>query len=538
MSATVAGVQMQGDWQLMAHEPAAPRTVAGTANTPLGQLASLLFGLDGVQGALGGIAGRIVGQGASIAELAASLDVYLAIARGGFTYGNQPGQRPVAFTFDSLAMQVPAGGELTAQASGSLLDQPLSATLDAGRLVDMLATGRVPLDLRARSRSVRARLHGVVGPQAASQGGQALLTLELKAAQARDAAAWLGFSARLAAPLAMGGRLVFDDGNWVVSGGRFAVGRSGVSAQVSQTRRGSQPLLRATIEADSIDVQELQALFARAQADVSRREGTAAPPAGNLLDIPVLPAELDLTDTDLSLALRRVQGTRLDIRDLAFDAAIRDGNMDASPLRMAVLGVPMRGALALDLRSRRPGGQWWLFAEKADVGGVLRRLGLSQDIDAIVDELSLHLRASGQRLGDLLDNARLTVEANGGQISVGDRNTGQRLNIGLEAMTLAAEQGAALAGQIRGRLQGQPVQIELGTAPAGGAGERHRDLPIRGDRAWLAATEVALSGSVGRLHLARRRAARRRRASCSGGAARTASALAGIGDLVGVALPA
>src|SRR5690606_34985828 len=164
------------------------------------------------------------------------------------------------------------------------------------------------------------------------------------------------------------------------------------------------------IELPRVDIDELERLFDRASDD-----------AGSLvLDIPILPARLDLADLDLDLRIDEISRSALSIRALRFATRIRDGYMSASPLSLVALGVPLAGALEVDLRAEVPAVNWWLAGSEVDAGGLLQRLGFGERIDARFDSMSLHLAARGSRLGDLLDASTMTADISGGQFRLRD----------------------------------------------------------------------------------------------------------------------
>src|SRR5690606_8824534 len=168
------------------------------------------------------------------------------------------------------------------------------------------------------------------------------------------------------------------------------------------------------IELPRVDIDELERLFDRASGD-----------AGSLaFDIPVLPARLDLADLDLDLQIGEISRSALSIRALRFATRIRDGYMSASPLSLVALGVPLAGALEVARRAGVPALLGWLAGREVDAGGLLRRLGFGERIDARFDSMSLHLAARGSRLGDLLDASTMTAEIAGGELRLRDPGTG------------------------------------------------------------------------------------------------------------------
>ncbi len=232
LRARVAGVDLSGE--LLADGSATPPRVeltAGARDSALGGLAELLFGLRGINGALGGFALRAGAQGDRVGDLVKTLDVHLVIANGGLTYGNvpdsvagapggtaagaaagdPPAPSPVAFGLESLVLQLPAGGTLAVNAKGSLLEQPLDATLAGGSL-EALMDGPAPIEVAASSRSVRARVSGTLESPGSVAGAE--LSISLSAARVADLAPWLRLGEGQSLPVALEGRARWRADAW------------------------------------------------------------------------------------------------------------------------------------------------------------------------------------------------------------------------------------------------------------------------------------------------------------------------------------
>jgi uncharacterized protein involved in outer membrane biogenesis len=514
--ASVAGVALDGEVALDAAATTPALELAlGVADSPLGGLAELLFGLHGIDGRVGGFALRATGAGDSIGALVDSLDARLAIARGRLSYGNAAGERPVSFVLDSLALAVPPGKPIALSLAGTLIGQPLSATVTGTSLASMLA-GRTRLDVTAHSRGVRAQARGSFVQTPA--GPRSDLAFTLEAARAGDVGRWFRLRESVELPLRISGDAHWQPDRWSLNETLVQVGVNTIHASFSQhtpaPRDGARPraqapgpraLLVGQVSADVLDLAQIESLLhdTAGRAATSRSTPGAAPaaadlpaerpaaaslssgstdgepePARALLDIPVLPARIDLSDTDLHVAVRRVAGSELDLRDLSFDARVRDGRMLASPFAARVLGIGFEGAIALDLRGAVPEGELWLGADDADLGALLRRLALAQHVDAQVAKLVVHAHARGSRLVDLLDRSELLAELQDGRILARDRNTGAQASFALTRGSLRADAGAPLALALEGALDGVPLTLALKTGRATELVRTDRPVPF------------------------------------------------------------
>ncbi|MEZ5727770.1 MAG: AsmA-like C-terminal region-containing protein [Burkholderiaceae bacterium] len=531
MGVNAAGVRLDGELivDTRASVPSAELTV-GAAETDLGDVARLVAGITGLRGHVGGIALRMLAEGNDAPALARSLDVTFVVARGDLRYRAEPQSRPIPLGFDSLVLKVPAGAALSASGAGSLLEQPIELAFTAGTLDQMLRDGRTPLALRLRSRSARVEIDGSIGQIGAGARPDAFhtdLSIAVRAARSRDLSRWLGLRANLDARFEASAHLLARGASsWAVRDGRVALGVSRLWADIAQEPVQGRPRIRARLRAETLDVDELEALLTRVgQVDAPTPDADGIEAS---FDIPILPARLDLDDIDLTLDVARIRRSELDLRDLSFATRMRGGRIDASPMRMRVLGVPLAGALELDLRGAEPHGQWWLMAENVDVGSLLRRLQLSDRIDGRVDSLQVHLSARGRRLGEMLDRSSASIQVEGGELALRDPGSGRQARVRVATGLAIAAPGEALRGAISGAIGDEPVAFALSSGRLRQLVSRTQPVPLHID-ANLAGAVIALDG---RLDRSRREPSLRLSLHAEG------DRLADWDRLAGVALPA
>src|SRR5690606_34044719 len=121
-----------------------------------------LLGLEDLRGALGGFSMRLVARGSTLREIVDTTELRMVVAQGGLSYGNAPGERPVAFELGSFAMTGGAGEPLRIEANGSLLDEPVEVSLVTDPPHRIVRSGASSLELRASSRSLRLALDGAI----------------------------------------------------------------------------------------------------------------------------------------------------------------------------------------------------------------------------------------------------------------------------------------------------------------------------------------------------------------------------------------
>jgi len=489
VTASMTGVTLTGEVVADANTmPPKFDLALGTRDSDFGGLAELLFGLRGVKGQLSRFDFKLTAQGNKGGELVQSLDVRLRIERGLFSYGNIEDGRPVSFSLDQLVLRLPPGKSLNANLRGTLLNQSFTATLSGGALEPMMLQGRGPLDLRLRSGDVQARIHGTVGAPNDDRGPD--LVFVFSAPRAGELATWFGFEPGAQVPARISGEASLRVSSWQVRDFLIRLGRTSLNLELAQQLVNGTPLLRLRLDSDEIDLAELESVLP--VTPDSRPASTRAD-----LNIPVLPGQIDLSDADIDVDIKRIAGTPVAIRDVTFDGRIREGYMYPSPFSANVADAGFSGAILLDLRSAEPIAGLWLYAADLNVGNVLRKLGLARDLEAGFNEFAINLVARSSRLGDMLARSELVGSVGGGRIVLRDPKLKGEARVKVDQGELRADPGKPVRLTINGALDDVPVTISVDTAPAAELVDSKRPLHFNLQLA-AADTEVRFTGNIAR----------------------------------------
>jgi AsmA family protein len=489
VKASIAGVALAGSAGADANaNPPKFNLALGTRDSDLGGLAELLLGVRGVKGHLGRFGLELSAQGDQGSELVQSLEVRLEVDRGRFSYGNIEGGRPVEFGLDQLAVNLPAGKALNGDMRGALLGHPFTAQLHAGALEPIMLQARAPLDFILRSGDVRARIHGTLEAPVADRGPD--IAFEFSAPHAGELASWFGFKPGAQAPAALSGKASLRERQWQLRDLLFRLGRTTITANLARTMVDGKALLKVQLGAEQIDVRELESL-------IPKSEKKKTEPERPVMDIPLLPQGIDLTDADIVVKIKRFADTPVEVRDVSFDGRIRDGYMHPSPFAANVADTGFNGAVLFDLRSAEPMAGFWLYTANIDVGSLLRKLGVVKNLDASFSEFAFNLVARSSRLGDMLSRSELLGSIGGGRIVLRDPNTHGEARITVDKGELRADPGMPLRLTLKGALDDVPVSIALETARADQLADPKRPLFFKLN-AEAADTRVILSGNIAR----------------------------------------
>ena len=243
----------------------------GAERTRLGGLALLLAGIPGIEGELGKFAFRVAGHGENLGELTRTVDVRLGIDASRLSYGNVEGGRPVDFRLHMLEVRLPGGSPLVGRVKGALLGEPFDAQFKAADLPTLARTLRSPLTLTARATGARLQVEGTLAAPQARTGSD--IRFRLSAPRAGDVGRWLGLSEKARARLRLRGHVRMESDEWSLSDFAFRLGRSTMHGEFARVAIDRQPLITAKLDADQIDVPELEIIRPPPSAARARRRG-------------------------------------------------------------------------------------------------------------------------------------------------------------------------------------------------------------------------------------------------------------------------
>ena len=494
LTATAAGVTLAGEVSADGNaQPPQFNLALGTSNSDLGGLAELLLGVRGIKGRLGSFGLALAAQGNQGSELVKSLDVRLEVERGRFTYGNVDGARPVNFALDKFAVRLPAGKQLSGNMRGTLLGQPFAAKLSAGALEPIMLESRTPLNFTLRSGDVQARIRGMLEAPTENRGPE--IAFDFSAPRAGEMANWFGFEPGAQAPATISGKASLRASEWRVRNLQLRLGRTAVSIDLSRSMLDGAQLLKLQLNADKVDVAQLEAMLPKSQASNTQIPSSA--PERAMLDIPLLPQDIDLSDADVKVRIKQFDGTAITVRDVSFDGRIRDGYMNPSPFSAMVSETRFNGAVSLDLRNAEPTAGFWLFASDIDVGSLLRKLGVVRNLEAHFNQFSFYAMARSSRIGDMLSRSELLGSVGGGRIVLRDANTQSEAVITVDKGELRADPGMPLELKLEGALDDEPIRISFDTVRADELANPALPLPFT-LQFEAADTRVKLGGSIAR----------------------------------------
>lgn len=495
MRVTAAGVTLAGEAHADANaRPARFGLALGAHHAQVSGQSGSLGELPEVQGQLERFELKLSARGDTGAQLMRSLDVGVELERGKLSYGGGVQGRRVQFALDKFSITLPPGRPLQGEMRGSLLQKPFSATLHGGTLAAIMQEADTPIDFVFDAGAARAEVHALLQPPTQSAGTE--VAFSLAAPHASDVAQWLGLRHGADAPVSLQGKWhARQGGNWRLSDMALQLGKSTLTLELERVRGDGRALTRGKLTSDLIDVDELQSLLPEAQKEEQEQ---AKPASRSLIDIPILPAGVNLADADIAVDIKRIATVSpFAVRELHFDGRLRDGMMASAPFAVHVAKTDFSGSLMLDLRTQEPHAQLLLDANTMDIGNVLGKLGLARDLDAAVEHMHLQLDLHASHLGELLAHSDMSVAFSGGHYTLRDANTGGAMRIALQRGELASVAGMPVRLDLDGAIDAVPVRIAITTATAAELLDPAKSIPFSLD-AGAAGITLKLTGDVDR----------------------------------------
>ncbi|MFN0315637.1 MAG: AsmA family protein [Burkholderiales bacterium] len=484
IKATIAQVPLEGEIGLdgAAENPSFLLNLSAKKTT-LGQLARLLAGASGVQGKLGHFLLHFAATGKNLPALASTLEMKLEIADGQLRYGNVEGGRPVEVRLDRADIALPAGGRLQGKIRGALLREPFTADFKGGDLSALNEEIRWPVEIRIAGSGATLNIQGQVAAPEKNAGTD--LRIRFNAPRAGDVARWLGLSPKSRAPVVIAGRVQVQSDEWRLSDLLVQLGQTKLAGNFARVGIGRKPLVQATLRVENLELAELESMLP------PRKPGPSKP----VIELPILPQGIDLTDADIDVGIQRIALSPAPVTGITFTGKIREGKMYASPFAAVYAGTKLNGAIALDLREDEPQASVWVAASQVDIGRILRTLRLVETLDVKADLLQLQLLAKGHRLGEMLDRSALQAAVESGEIVVRDATGKGGLTIRLTKGQVEAKPQQPVHLDLDGLIDKTPVKIALASGSVSELVRAASHVPFNLS-VEAAGTKLGLSGKV------------------------------------------
>jgi len=361
----IAGVMLHGNLLSEAQgELPGARLVLSAAQVDAAGPAAALSGYRGMRGQVGkvevhAVVAAVPGDGG----IALAAELYLDDAE--FSYGNLPGQRSVAVVVDRLRVHVPEASAVTASLQGRLRDIPVDLTLSGGMLNDLLQGREWPVTLAATGAGARLAVQGEVVVGSGNQ--RTRLNAELSGNRLGSLAPWLGVSPCAETAYRIRGQFIMSRNTGRLQFVQGQLGNTRLNADLDWSRDEEVPVIHAVVQFDEVVPGDLKGALRFVSL-----EGPAAETGGLTLEIPVLPASLQIRNADIRLNIAHIDAGLVNISNLKLVSAIQDARLQSSPFAVDIGDTRYEGYLE---PSQGHTGMVWSVAESDAVAdSLLNRL--------------------------------------------------------------------------------------------------------------------------------------------------------------------
>lgn len=486
ISGTLAGVPLTGRVELAvaATTPTLALELAAR-NVPLRGIRQSFPSASSVDGNLRSIDLRAGARGETLGALLDDLELRLTVSALRLRYASAAGHRPTRLDVDGLEVVIPRGQRIRGAARSTLLGARTNLAFRADTLPRMLREPVTPIELDLAAAGANARIEGILARPGTTRRSD--LAFRLYARHAGDLARWFGFAPESRLPVALRGRARADSGGWRLEDTMLKIGRSELTFDAHRSGRSGESILVIAARGPLIDIPELTTL--------RKPERVRPRSLQDLLDEPIRLTGVHLPSADIRLDLGRVVLGHTELLDVGSNARIRDGRLIPSPFSARFAGLPFEGTAGLDLRGAVPEASLSMSTRKADVGALLRTLGVADDIDAHADVLQVKLSGSASSLGELLQRGSFEARLLGGDVIVRGPVNYAVAEIRLEQASVTALPGKPVTLHLEGALGDTPAQITLATGTLGDLARDASVVPLSVD-AKAAGARLKLEGRV------------------------------------------
>jgi len=332
-----------------------------------------------------------------------SLRAELELAGGRASVGG----KPFPLVVEQLDLSIVPSERSRARLKGQLADERIQATLAIGSLEALLGPDAWPIEFEARGAGGSVKLGGQAGIVPEHIVLAALV--EFEAPHIGTLHPWTAGSPDVDLPLRAKAALRLDESSIVADAIAVSLGQSDVGGRLVWDYTENPDTLTISLHSSDLNLEEISAVFPAA-AEQPESTRTDAPDGERRL----IPAGVTLPPVDLDLTFDRVHARKLDLQELSISGRLRAGLIDDARISLLVEDeVLLRGNIDLDLHSSPAAGALNIAAENVDIGRLLRRLEVSDDLSLRADGLKLLVTAEGETLKQLLLNPMLEANLRG-----------------------------------------------------------------------------------------------------------------------------
>ncbi|KJG04490.1 AsmA protein [Photobacterium angustum] len=497
MTANIADVPFRGTADIDATQWTSTVDVKlGAQDSQLGEMAGWISGIPDAKGHLDKAQLQLTTQGTKLQEWIDNSQLSLNIDKAHIDWGAK-----ASFAIDKAALTSGMEQPFSSDIQGQIMDIPVKITAKAGTLSDIINHRNWMPSLHFSSPVVDIKAQGEFVKTNWQKGSWLNLTVHSK--DAGKLSPWLGTRASMHGKIDFKGKLT-NTGDWLTLNiPTMALMQSQGKVDFKWKQNTKTPFLTLNAQFDTLNFNQLGQFVDREKVPTVEQ---TVPTQGVNLDMPLLSNKVVIADADVKLGINKMLWANQQIDDTQFSGQLRDGKLKPAPFSARYAGSLYQGDISLDINNNAIQSQLHLGVDKPNIGQILKQFNVTNDLGMTLDSAKLSLSLSGRTVLELMEQAKVEAQLNGGKLRVADTYTGKAFDVALRQGKFITGPDTATHLIISGQAANKPVNIEIDSVSLKQANDGRKSVPVTltanvGDIALNAESDVSLPINPQKLNL-------------------------------------
>ncbi|OBU25454.1 AsmA family protein [Photobacterium kishitanii] len=497
MAANIANVAFKGNASIDATEWTSKVDVTlGAKDSQLGEMAGWISGLPNATGHLKNAQLQLTTEGTKLQEWLDNSQLGLTINDANVDWGAK-----ASFAIDKAKLHSGMEQPFSSNVSGKIMNIPVTITAKAGTLSDIINHRDWTPSLHFSSPVIDIKAQGKLVHTHWQQGSW--FDLNVHSNDAGKLSPWLGTRASMHGKINFKGKLT-NTGEWLdlaIPDVTLLNSQGKIDLQW-RPQQGHQ-FLKLNSQFNTLDFTQLSQFVDKAA--LPKVEQTV-PTQGVNLDVPILRNKVVIADADVNLHVNKMLWAKQQVDNMAFKGKVRDGKLSKSPFSASYAGSVYHGDIAFNINNQLINSQLNLAVNKPNIGRILHQFDIVNNLGMSLDSAKLAVSLSGRTLLELMEQAKIDAQLNGGQLKLADSYTSKAFNIILNQGHFVTGPNTATHLTLDGRAANKPVAINLDSVSLKQANDGRKSIPVKlsanvGEISFKAQSQVVLPIDPKKLNL-------------------------------------
>jgi len=438
----------------------------------LNLLTELLDSKFAIAGNLGRIEFKARSCGNTLIEHRNTVQADVGVSGATFSHENLK----ISMQLDTLKVNAGWSRPSRAVLHGQLLDEKLSVDVQGGTIEKLATRAPWPITLEIAGAGATMTLDGTAAIAADSVFID--VNLGLDAPRIGLLHRWIKVDPANELPLSVSASIRWSNDNVVIDGFDAALGHSGVTGRLESIDQDTEAVLVTKLRSAGLDIIELNSVLLPTE-----KPGRSSPQpdqANDGIENLEFLLGLDLPTVDLDLRIEHLDGTSFEIRDVEFRGNVRNQLIDNANLSMRLDDILFAGTVNLDVRNLPATVLYQATATNLDIGRLLQKLDLIDDMDITADQVNLDYSSDGTTLREIAVNGEFLSEIQNFSWRATKQDQDTVVDLDLARLVMASAPNQPTRWDASGLLDGIPVKAWAETPPLGDIlhGEKKSPLTV------------------------------------------------------------